>query len=260
MKKAIRRSVLFMALMLAVLGQGQKAGYAQENDQLQLRLKRNIGFNSGSGQIQGDFTLTATGPQDLQRVQFYLDGQPMGEATQAPFQLRFNTDSFPRGMHTLVATGFTAAGAELRSNEIRAEFVSPGEGMRYAFRIILPILGFVVIAMLLASLLPMLVGRGRTASLPAGVPRNYGFHGGAICPKCGRPFGMHIYGLNLLVGKFDRCPYCGRWSLVHRASPDMLSAAEAAELERAGEPSATPALSEEEQLRRDLADSKYRNL
>jgi len=81
--------------------------------------------------------------------------------------------------------------------------------------------------------------------------------GGAICPKCQRPFAIHLYGINLGLGKFDRCPYCGKWSVVRRTSLQNLRAAEEAELARAQEADRIPGMSEEEKLKKQLEDSKF---
>jgi hypothetical protein len=159
------------------------------------------------------------------------------------------------------AIGYTQDGRELHSNEYRQEFVDADVGWQAAMKIALPILGVSFAAMLLPILLPIITRRGKKAHLPAGSPRAYGLLGGAICPKCGRPYGVHIWGINLLVGKLDRCPYCGRWSIVQRASMEALKAAEAAELEAVAENSdnafAPPA---EEKLQKDLEDSRYTDL
>ena len=93
--------------------------------------------------------------------------------------------------------------------------------------------------------------------MPPGTPRNYGHYGGAICPKCERPFSRHIYGLNLGFHKYDRCPYCGKWSLVRRASREELEAAEAAEIKAAQEGAFKPEKSEEQELRQDIEDSRF---
>ncbi|MFN2299353.1 MAG: hypothetical protein ACK2UB_10925, partial [Anaerolineales bacterium] len=95
------------------------------------------------------------------------------------------------------------------------------------------------------------------ARLEPGARRSYTF-GGGICPKCKRPFGLHFWAPNMLVGKFDRCPFCGRWGIVRRASNSDLRAAEEAERETSKEE--PPAVSSEEKLRKDLEDSKYQNL
>jgi hypothetical protein len=62
-------------------------------------------------------------------------------------------------------------------------------------------------------------------------------------------------GLNLVTRKLERCPYCGKWSLVSRASREALAAAEAAEAE-ASKP-AIPEPSPEEKLRQQLEESRY---
>ena len=64
--------------------------------------------------------------------------------------------------------------------------------------------------------------------------------------------------LNMLTGKFARCPYCGRWSIVRGASAQQLRAAEQAELE--AEKGQLPEASEEEKLNKALDDSKFQGL
>jgi DNA-directed RNA polymerase subunit RPC12/RpoP len=200
--------------------------------------------------------MKAGGPANLERVEFYIDETKIGEVARAPFNLQFVTDNYPLGVHSLSAVGFTSDGQRLESKKISATFVSPSEGTSAALGIIIPILVLVFGAMLLAAIVPILTGR-RAKNLPPGAARQYTL-GGAICPKCSRPFGMHIYGINLLTRKLDRCPYCGHWGLVGRASPDQLRAAEQAELANAaGQVQAT---SEEEKLRKELDDSKFQNL
>ena len=46
-----------------------------QDDQLQIRMRRNWGYSSGTGKIQGTFTITASGPDGISRVVFYLDDQ-----------------------------------------------------------------------------------------------------------------------------------------------------------------------------------------
>ena len=80
--------------------------------------------------------------------------------------------------------------------------------------------------------------------------------GGGICPKCKRPFALHIFGLNLIAGKFDRCPYCGRWSLVRRLPLEELRRAEAVERQAEKSAASLPDDSEEE-YRKQVDDSRY---
>jgi len=202
------------------------------------------------------FSMKVSGPDNLVRVEFYIDDTKIGEATTAPFRLQFSTDSYPTGQHKLYAIGFTFDGQELRSQEIIATFVAASEGMKSVGKIIVPILVVVVVAILLASIVPILTGR-RTTALAPGALRQYPL-GGAICPRCGRPFAMHIYGLNLLASRLDRCPYCGKWSLVRHQSMEALRAAERAEVEE--EKDQVLEETEEEKLKRELDDSKYQGL
>ncbi len=227
---------------------------------LTISFSRDFGYSSGGGDIQGLFTVTASGPANLAKVVFYLDEKVLGEVDRAPFKLQFNTDNYPLGQHQLYALGTTSDGAQLKSQTVSARFVTASEGTQAGLRIAIPILALVFGAILISALVPMLTGRGKQ-SLPAGTQRSYPL-GGAICPKCGRPFALHLYGLNLIGRKYDRCPYCGKWSIVSHTSMDRLRAAEQAELEHevtdgSGQ---VQGQSEEEKLKKELDESRYREL
>jgi hypothetical protein len=226
-----------------------------QTDELQLLVRRNIGYGAGS-QIQGSFRMQATGPADLASVTFKIDEQVVATVTAAPFQVDFNTDSYALGSHTLVAEGQTASGRQLASAPSVFEFVSAAVGWQAAGRLALPILGVLGVLVVIAvgaSLLDM--RRSRRSPVPLGAPRRYGLLGGAICPKCGRPFSRHWWALNAGVGKLDRCPQCGRWGVVRALPLEQLRAAEAAELDQAK--AVTPELSAEEKLRRQLDESRF---
>lgn len=245
-------AVLWFAAMHPVLASAQAA--------LSLRLSKDFGYSSGTGKIQGTFSMKASGPDNLSRVIFYIDGKQIGEVSQAPFNLQFNTDSYSLGIHTLSASGYTTDGAELQSNEIKAEFVTASQGWQAALKIAIPIIVLAFGAMLFSALGPALMGRGKKSSLPLGAPRNYGALGGTVCPKCGRPYSRHIWGMNIVVGKLDRCPYCGKWSIARRATPQELKLAEEAELQMAQNESQVPTQSEEEKLRKELDNSRYQDI
>ncbi len=112
--------------------------------ELQIGLRRDFGYSSGSGKIQGSFTISASGPQDLSRVIFYLDKNPLGDIAQPPFSLRFSTDSYSLGEHTFSALGYTSSGCRLDSNSIRAVFVTAKEGWDAGLKILVPVLSLVV--------------------------------------------------------------------------------------------------------------------
>ncbi|HEB66104.1 MAG TPA: hypothetical protein ENJ02_11275 [Chloroflexi bacterium] len=240
--------LLLLALVPAVRAQTESA------PQLELSLNRDWGYGGLGGQIQGHFSARVRGPDDLERVVFYLDDQILGEADAPPFKIRFVTDDYSLGEHTLSAVGYTTDGRTLTSNTLHREFVSAQQGWRDTGKMVLPLLGVVFGAMLLAALVAYL-GERKRKPLPPGAPRSYGIFGGAVCPKCGRPFSRHWWAPNLLAGKFDRCPHCGRWSIVRAAPPEVLRAAERAELEAAVPLSAPP--DETEQWKKDLDDSRY---
>ena len=227
---------------------------------IQLTVQKTFGFNNGS-QIQGSFRAEVTGPANLTAVTFTLDGASWAQVSAPPFTLDFNTDAFAPGWHTLGASGRTADGQTLTATDRRFQFLSPAESQAATQRILVPILAVVgvLVAVGLGSQLffAMRGSRGRTA-LPLGAARSYGLWGGAICPKCQRPFSRHWWGLNALPGqKFDRCDHCGKWSLVGRASPEQLAKAQAAE-PALGQPEAPqPELSSEEKLKRDVDASRY---
>lgn len=256
----MKKTTIFLSSILAILWFATLPALAQAQAELSLRLSKDFGYSSGTGKMQGTFSMKASGPDNLSRVVFYIDGKQIGEVSQSPFNLQFNTDNYALGVHTLSATGYTTSGEELQSNEIKAEFVTASQGWQAALKIAIPIIVVAFGAMLLSALIPALTGRGKKSSLPLGAARNYGSLGGAICPKCGRPYSRHIWGMNLMVGKLDRCPYCGKWSIARRATPQELKMAEEAELQMAQNESQVPAQSEEEKLRRELDNSRYRDI
>jgi hypothetical protein len=244
------RSGLFLALILSLLV--ASAVWAQ-GDTLKLSLSRDFGYGGFNNDIQGTFSLHASGPSTLTRVDFYIDDTLIGEDAAAPFAIQFITDNYPLGSHSLYAVGYTSDGTQLSSPKISRTFVSASAGTGSALRIVIPILVLVFGAMLLAGIVPILLGR-KTARLAPGTPRSYPL-GGAICPKCKRPFAFSIFGLRLMVARLERCPFCGKWSLVRFTPLDQLRAAEKAEVQSA--PAQVPETTAEEKLKKELDDSKY---
>jgi len=220
---------------------------ARAQETLTLGLNKNFGFAWGN-QIQGNFTVRADGPADLVHVVFLIDSRPVGEATQAPFQVAFHTGSFSLGEHALSAMGETVGGDRLSTDTLHLEFVSPDVGAQFALRLMGPLLALLAVVMLVATVGPMLFGRATFR------PGLYGAAGGTVCPRCRLPFSRHVLSPNLMFGKLERCPHCGRVGLVGRASADELAAAEV-RLTSEGAP--PPPVSEAEQLSRQIEDSRY---
>lgn len=232
---------------------------AQTVTPLTLNMRRNFGYSSGTGDIQGNFTLKATPDQAVQRVIFYLDGEPIGEASTEPYELRFVTDNYPVGVHSLTAKGFTAAGLELDSNIIKVNFVTAEATRTAMFTIVGFVFGALILVTILSMAIPTLLGK-KVKPVPLGAQRNYGLLGGSICPRCSRPFARSLLGINLVVGRLERCPHCGKWSLVGRASLEALRAAERAELEGAFPSPESYIPSADQSLSKELDDSRYQDL
>lgn len=245
-------------LLLAVTG---KVGYAQSAGQLSIGLNRDFGYGGFGNDIQGLFTIKVTNPpSNLSMVGFYVDSTLMGEVKQAPFSLQFNTDSYPLGTHSLSAIGYLSDGSQIRSNTIDVIFVSPSAGGQAALKIVIPVVGLVVLMIIVSLALPLILNKGKLSKLPLGATRKYGIGGGAICPKCGRPFPIRLWFINLGTGKFDRCPYCGKWSYVHRSSPAELRAAELAEVDKAKPETPISGESEAEKTKKELDDSRFQDM
>lgn len=252
-----RWAVWFIVVVGLILGGG--TAVAQTNDTLSLSLSLSRDFGAGLGSsIQGTFSFRASGPDNLVRVIFYIDDQVVGEASEAPFRFQFKTDNYPLGVHTLHAVGITEDGRELTSNSISRNFISGSSANRTVFWMIVPIILLSLGGLLFSS---WIANRGQKNHSNPTVAAINGPFGGTICPKCSKPFARHIWGLNLVVGKYDRCPHCGKWSLVRALHPDVLKTAVLAmqEAEAAQNPSQPGDPDDPNRWQKRLDDSKYDN-
>jgi hypothetical protein len=256
------KKILSIFLILTMLSAFTASlALAQSTQELQLGLTRDFGYGGLNNNIQGLFTVRVKNPPtDLARVEFYIDSTLMGTDTAAPFSLQFNTDSYSLGAHTLSAVGYTSDGTQLNSNQIQAQFVASGTGMQSVVKIILPIVGLLVLIALIAVFLPIVLSRGKLATTPPGTERKYGIGGGAICPKCNRPFPLRLWWINMGINKIDRCPYCGKWSFVRPRPLAELRQAEKAELIDLKTAAPLEDESEADELKRELDDSRYRDV
>lgn len=193
--------------------------YAQDGQGIVLEISRDFGYGM-AGQMQGTFSYQVTGPPNLQHVEFLVDGRIIGQDGSAPFAYRFRTGDFGNGPHTLTAIGYTASSQAYQSNPVRGQFVSALSGITRVILSVALILVFRVVSGYLT----------RTNS-SVSVRQGYSLFGGPVCPNCGRPFIIHWWGVNLVVGRLDRCPSCGKWRLVGRGTPESLRAAAAFERE-----------------------------
>ena len=249
----MKRLTIALSLTLTICMLAISSAFAQ-GEGITLELSRDFGSSLGTGDIQGLFSMKVTGPDNLVRVEFYIDDTRIGEDTGSPFGIQFSTDDYPLGLHDLYAIGYTSDGQELPSRVLTGNFVSAGEGWDAVSSIIIP-LAVILLVVILAVIVPAIATRGKLEHLPLGAERDYGFRGGAICPKCHRPFAMHLWGLNLGLGRYDRCPYCGKWSIVRSQSLAKLREAERVELTWTQVEASQ--ISEKGRLRKEIEDSKY---
>jgi hypothetical protein len=242
----MRKILLIVAILIFSLV--PVSALAQSED-LDLRLTRDFGYGAG-GQVQGKFSLRVDGPADIVRVDFVIDGEVVHTITEAPFRFRFNTDDFPPGVHTMTAVGYLADGTQVMGPEFVRQFLSADDAKSSTMKIIVPLLVIVGIATLVGALAPALMMRGKEFK-----PGNYGAAGGAVCPRCAFPYSRSVFAPNLLVGKLQRCPHCGKWAIVARASQQNLDEAEKRWYREGSSSVETP--SEGEKMRQLLDDSRY---
>jgi len=254
----IKTTTAFFVCIIAITIFSSFPAMAQEEEtEITFSMSRDFGYSSGSGDIQGTFSMKVNDTGNLSRVDFLMDGKVIFEDQEPPYRYQFNTSNFDLGVHSLSVIGYTKEDRELHSGEKRLKFVSPEEGGEFVLRIIVPLFAL-IFGLMALSYLPSLLRRGKTT--PYGEPRNYGLIGGTICKNCSRPFAFKIFSPKLLVGRLDRCPHCGKWNLLQRKSLQELRAAEQAELTALGEhPESKSTLSDEEKLQKALDDSRYQD-
>ena len=253
--KPLKNSIIIVLISLLIYG----IVHAQ-NEELTLKFSRDWGYSSGSGKIQGLFSMTVSSTVPLAKVVFYIDSAVIGSDENEPFKLQFNTDDYSPGLHSMHAIGTTEDGGELSTKEVKAEFVSAQESNKALYSILVPVFGLVLLIVIISAVVPALTSR-KKGPLPAGYSRNYGIAGGAICSKCNRPFARHVLALNMLFGKLERCPNCGKWSISRAVSIQQLHEAEEAELKDLAEQGKTTAMnSSEDELNNEIDNTKYQGM
>lgn len=205
-----------------------------QDSEFQIRVRKDFGYNMGSS-IQGCFTISLVGDEEaIDSVNFYIDDVLVMHLETEPYKYQFQTDEFDSGMHRIYAEIVLNDGSKQMTSYAQYTFLSRNEANRQMKMVLLVIGGVIVGSLLVVVLIQSLVIKksGKSPHQP-GMPRNYGLMGGTICKKCGRPFPRHIWGINLVVGRLDRCDNCGKWSMTVRATPKALRMAEEAEYEEA---------------------------
>lgn len=256
-----RRSIILLVIILLLaLPAAAQAQSSDDSPEYLLHMRRDFGYGNNYD-VRGNFSITVHGPEGtIQSVTYLIDGQEIARVTDEPFKYSFSTGSYSAGWHDLTAVVETVNGQAIETQAVRKNFLSAEQESEAMKRLLIPIGGIILLLMLLGVGSQILILRDPKRTAP-GTPRTYGIKGGTICPRCERPYPIHIWSINLIGGYFDRCDFCGKWAFVRRRSAADLKAAEEAELLTAmtGEsifPGAG-ARSEEEHLQKMIEDSRY---
>ncbi len=249
-QSSLKRTFLSL-LLLAVLACAQPASAQEGGPTLTFGLSKDFGYALGS-RIQGTFSVRVTEDEELTQIALLIDGQQVSIDDEPPYRIRFSTSDFAPGVHTISVIGVTTDGQEISSEPVAIEFLSAEQARSQTIDFLIPLLGVILAVMVLGTLGPALLGRGRRRFQPG----SYGPAGGAVCPRCKLPFSRHYFSVNLLIGKLERCPHCGKLSIARRASDSELEAAEAQYMATTAQ-GIVQHEDEEAHLRRMIDDSRY---
>ncbi|MGQ9682404.1 MAG: Ig-like domain-containing protein [Anaerolineae bacterium] len=123
MSRRVRRASLLLLALLLLLGLAHCLPPAVRADLFPMRLTlQRISGADVMGHVAGTFRLAVIAPDDVQRVTFYLDGDPIAEATSHPFAFQFNTAQFAPGEHRLQAVAWRTDGSVAMSNSLDLAF------------------------------------------------------------------------------------------------------------------------------------------
>jgi DNA-directed RNA polymerase subunit RPC12/RpoP len=244
-------SICLLFLLFLLTPSGVHA--QEESESIELRVLRIFGYRLGNT-LQGRIGLRVDGPEDLVRVAFYLDDEMIFEDDEAPYQSEFSTGEFSPGEHTLQAIGYTEDGRVLHSDVEMYTFLSADQASQGVRDVLIPLLIGVVLLIAITGAISALITKRKAPQQKIG---DYGPAGGAVCKRCGKPFSRHILSPNLVVGKLERCPYCGKVAIVRRGTPMELKEAEERLLAERQEVDRPAEEDEDERLRRMLDESRF---
>ena len=237
------RRLWFGILLIALLGLSFSSVFAQDGSQFGLRLRRDWGYGAGAD-IQGRVTLSLSGDTGtLSKVVFYMDDAVMAEVSEAPFSFSFSTDDYPSGLRRMSAIVFTSDESSQEVAPITYNFLSKDAASSASTKIMVLVIGLILVSLAVSVFISSRNKGSETA--------NGGMNGLAVCQRCGKTFPRSILGLNVVVGKFERCPHCGKWQLTRRASPAEIDLADSRNKPK------TETLPEAKAEKDELEDSKF---
>lgn len=255
MRNNQRISALTFLLITTVLAFGYSPVSSQDTEpSLPFRLSRDFGYG-GIGEIQGTFSMHVD-TDEVQRVDFLVDDEVVFSTTEMPFRYKFHTDQVGLGMHVFSAIGFRADGSAWESELIMQKVVSAEAGWQVVGKIAIPLVVISILATIVVTLGAGLTGKGKGARFEL---RKYGLAGGAVCGRCGLPFSRHVMAPNMLVGKLERCPHCGRIAVVRAASTSELELAETLYQAKSIEGAFIPDADEADEYEQLIEESRFDN-
>ncbi len=159
---------------------------------LELKLDRTVGTSIG-GRIKGRFSAKAKDADDVDRVEFYLNGELVYTDNEAPFAWSFRTTDYPPGNYTIRAVGYLAAGGE-EEDSVSTEFVETfGKFWTlYLWGTMLFVAGMVIFSIWVVQ---------RERKRPQGKTK---------CPQCGTVFDRKWSAFHKGAAYRNTCPMCGR--------------------------------------------------
>ncbi|MEA3327427.1 MAG: hypothetical protein U9R53_09000 [Chloroflexota bacterium] len=231
MKKSIKNKFLYSWMILAVLFFSITFSVYGQGNEYTVHLRRDFGYGGGSN-IRGTFTIILVGQDDqVESATFLMDGNPMIVVQEVPFKYQFHTDAYGFGDHFLSAQVTLEDGSVEVTPALQYNFVSPEAEREQVVTILVAIGSVILITLVIFGVVQAIFLKDRTRHGKRPVEgQHYGLLGGTICPKCGCPFSRHIWALNLVVGRLDRCEYCGKWVMTTRATPEALREAESMQI------------------------------
>lgn len=158
---------------------------------LELKLSRDFGTELG-GKIKGTFSVRVRETEGIERVEFYLDGEPVETVTAEPYRWRFKTTDYPDGNHTIRAVAYFESG-KTDEGSMRVTFESDfGDWWTiYLWGMVLFVGGILIITVWLTN---------RERRKPQGKTK---------CPKCGTVFERKWSPMHMGEALRNTCPMCG---------------------------------------------------
>jgi len=253
MRQFLHRSLLLLLLLSLLV---PIPAYAQEEEgSITLNVRRIFGFRF-MNRIQGRYSFSVDGPDNLEKVEILMDGEVVYELMGSPFKVEFSTAEFAPGVHSFRAIGYTQDGKVLQSEKGEYTVLSAEEAQEGLGKYFLPIIIGIIVLIAVAGMFSGLI-TGRRGKYRIG---EYGPAGGAVCKHCGFPFSRHVLSPNLVVGKLERCPNCGAVAIVRRGSPVELQEAEQRLLASLQGVQNDHVETEKDRLKRMIDDSRYEDL